>query len=217
MRMAARLEAFGNEKYVRTTHKTGGRHKWTGKVVLDHSVLNTPHTWRKGRRVFVNSMADLFHESVPLSFIQSVFDTMADTPRHTYQVLTKRADRLSAISAHLSWPINVWMGVSVESRDYLWRIDRLRATEARVKFLSLEPLLGPLVPGLNLADIDWTIVGGESGPGARSIEAPWVRAIRDLCIGTGTAFHFKQWGGPVKSKTGRDLDGRTWEQWPTVN
>lgn len=216
MRMAARLEAFGNEKYVRTTRKTGGRHKWTGKVVLDHSVLRTPHTWRKGRRVFVNSMADLFHESVPLPFIQSVFDTMADTPRHTYQVLTKRADRLSEISAHLAWPINVWMGVSVESRDYLWRIDHLLATGARVKFISLEPLLGPLVPGLDLAGVDWTIVGGESGPGARSIETPWVRAIRDLCIETGTAFHFKQWGGPVKSKTGRELDGRTWEQWPAI-
>lgn len=214
MRMAARLEAFGQSKYIGTTRKTGGRHKWTGKVVLDYAALGVPEKWRKGRRVFVNSMSDLFHEEVPLSFIQSVFRVMASTPRHSYQILTKRADRLADISSALSWSANVWMGVSVENTDHLWRVNRLRSTGAHIKFLSLEPLLGPLVPGLDLTGIDWAIAGGESGPGARPVEIKWVRAIRDTCIQSGVAFHFKQWGGPVKSKTGRSLDGRTWDEMP---
>jgi protein gp37 len=217
MRMAARLEAFGQEKYEGTTRKTGGRHKWTGKMVLDRRALAIPRTWRKGRRVFVNSMSDLFHEDVPLAFIQEVFAVMAATPRHTYQVLTKRGDRLLELSPSLSWPDNTWMGVSVENGDYLWRVDRLRETKAKVKFLSLEPLLGPLVPGLDLTGVDWAIVGGESGPGARPVEAEWVRAIRDACLDAGVAFHFKQWGGRVKSRTGRELDGRTWDQIPVVS
>jgi protein gp37 len=216
MRMAARLEAFGQEKYTGTTRKTGGRNKWTGKLVLDYSALGIPETWRKGRRVFVNSMSDLFHEDVPLSFIQDVFKVMAATPRHSYQVLTKRADRLLQLSPALSWPANTWMGVSIENADYLWRADRLRKTLAKVKFLSLEPLLGPLVPGLDLRGIDWAIAGGESGPGARAMESEWVRAIRDACVNAGVAFHFKQWGGPVKSRTGRDLDGRTWDELPVA-
>lgn len=216
MRMAARLEAFGQEKYAGTTRKSGGRYRWTGKVVLDYGALEVPQTWRKGRRIFVNSMSDLFHEDVPLKFVRAVFKAVAKTPQHTYQVLTKRADRLLELSPSLSWPANLWMGVSVENKDYLWRVDRLRKTGARVKFLSLEPLIGPLVPGLDLAGIDWTIVGGESGPGARSIDTEWVRAIRDACLEAGVAFHFKQWGGPVKSRTGRHLDGRTWDQWPAV-
>jgi protein gp37 len=216
MRMAARLEAMRQEKYAGTTRKSGGRSKWTGKVVLDYGALDVPHTWRKGRRIFVNSMSDLFHEDVPLKFIRAVFKVAAKTPQHTYQVLTKRADRLLELSPSLSWPANLWMGVSVESQDYLWRVDRLREIGARVKFLSLEPLLGPLIPGLDLGGIDWTIVGGESGPGARLIEKEWVRAIRDACLEAGVAFHFKQWGGPVKSRTGRDLDGRTWDQWAEV-
>jgi protein gp37 len=216
MRMAARLEAFGQEKYVGTTRKSGGRHKWTGKVVLDYHALNIPQTWRKGRRVFVNSMSDLFHEDVPAAYIQEVFNVMAATPRHTYQVLTKRADRLLDLARHLSWSTNTWMGVSVESEDYLWRADRLRETGAKVKFLSLEPLLGPLVPGLDLAGIDWAIVGGESGPGARPVDPKWVREIRDTCVDADVAFHFKQWGGPVKSRAGRNLDGRTWDQWPAA-
>lgn len=217
MRMAARLQAFGQRKYERTTRKTGGRHKWTGRIVLDHSGLDIPRRWRKGRRVFVNSMSDLFHEDVPLDFIQAVFRVMAETPRHTYQVLTKRADRLLDVSKSLVWASNIWMGVSVESHEYLSRVDHLRKTEAAVKFLSLEPLLGPLVPGLNLSKIDWTIVGGESGPGARAMNTEWVRAIRDLCLKREVAFHFKQWGGPVKSRTGRTLDGRTWDEWPAAN
>jgi protein gp37 len=216
MRMAARLEAFGQEKYAGTTRKSGGRHKWTGKVVLDYGALEVPQTWRKGRRIFVNSMSDLFHEDVPLDFIRAVFKVAAKTPQHTYQVLTKRADRLLELSPSLTWPGNLWMGVSVENQEHLWRVDRLRNTRAEVKFLSLEPLLGPLVPGLDLTEIDWAIVGGESGPGARLIDKMWVRAIRDACVEADVAFHFKQWGGAVKSRTGRDLDGRTWDQWPAV-
>ncbi|MBF9234621.1 DUF5131 family protein [Microvirga alba] len=216
MRMAARLEAFGLEKYSGTTRKTGGRYKWTGKVVLDYGALEVPLKWRKGRRVFVNSMSDLFHEDVPLTFIKDVFGVMAATPRHTFQVLTKRADRLLELSPSLTWPSNTWMGVSVENSDHLWRIDRLRETGAKVKFLSLEPLLGPLVPGLDLKGIDWVIVGGESGPGARPVDVEWVRAIRDICVEAGVAFHFKQWGGPVKSRTGRNLDGRTWDETPSA-
>ncbi|ODT14194.1 MAG: hypothetical protein ABS35_35535 [Kaistia sp. SCN 65-12] len=214
MRMAARLDAFGLEKYEGTTRKTGGRYKWTGKIILDHRALAIPRKWRKGRRVFVNSMSDLFHEDVPSAFIKDVFAVMAETPRHTYQILTKRADRLLELSPELCWPENVWMGVSVENDDFLGRADRLRRTAARVKFLSLEPLLGPLVPGLCLDGIHWVIVGGESGPGARPVDAAWVRAIRDVCIDQGVAFHFKQWGGPVKSRTGRELDGREWDEQP---
>jgi protein gp37 len=216
MRMAARLEAFGQEKYAGTTRKTGGRYKWTGKVVLDYGALTVPRSWRKGRRVFVNSMSDLFHEDVPLSFIQEVFHVMEATPHHTYQVLTKRADRLLELSPLLLWPMNTWMGVSVESADYLGRVDRLRRTGAKVKFVSLEPLLGPVLPGLDLTDIHWAIAGGESGPGARPMESQRVRAIRDACVKAGVAFHFKQWGGPVKGRTGRHLDGRTWDELPAV-
>lgn len=215
MRMAARLEAFGQEKYAGTTRKTGGRSKWTGKIVLDRNALSIPHTWAKGRRVFVNSMSDLFHEDVPLDFITAVFKVMAATPRHTYQVLTKRADRLLELSDALRWPINTWMGVSVENEDHLWRVDRLRDTGAKVKFLSLEPLLGPLTD-LDLSGIDWVITGGESGPGARPVSIDWVRGIRDVCVEAGVAFHFKQWGGAVKSRTGRELDGRTWDELPAM-
>jgi protein gp37 len=214
MRMAARLEIFGQAQYVGTTRKSGGRSKWSGKVNLDSGALTIPQRWRKGRRIFVNSMSDLFHDQVPLTFIQEVFRTMAATPQHAYQVLTKRAERLVELSPRLPWPRNTWMGVSVESEDYLWRVDRLRQSGAKIKFLSLEPLLGPL-PRLNLSGIDWAIVGGESGPGARPMDPAWVRAIRDACVDAGVPFHFKQWGGPVKSRTGRKLDGRTWDELPT--
>jgi len=162
--------------------------------------------------IFVNSMSDL-HENVPLAFIQRVFSTMRDTPQHTYQILTKRAERLEDLSSKLDWPSNVWMGVSVENADYMYRIDHLRRTGAVIKFLSLEPLLGPL-EGLDLTNIDWVIAGGESGPGARPIDAAWVRYIRDQCTAAGVAFHFKQWGGVNKKKTGRQLDGRTWDEFP---
>jgi protein gp37 len=215
MRMAARLEAMGQAKYADLTRKSGGRYVWRGKVRLDQGSLNIPTTWAKPRRVFVNSMSDLFHEGVPERFIHSVFDVMASTPRHTYQILTKRADRLLQVSPSLSWPSNVWMGVSVESDDFLRRIDLLRMTGARIKFLSLEPLLGPL-PVLDLSEIDWVIAGGESGPSARSMSPDWIRDIRDQCTDANVAFHFKQWGGRIKSRNGRVLDGRTWDDSPDV-
>lgn len=213
MRMAARLQIMGQEKYAGTTRKSGSRHVWTGKIALDRKSLDVPRQWKRGRRIFVNSMSDLFHEDVPVEYIQDVFQVMSETERHTYQILTKRAERLAAVSDNLPWPSNVWMGVSVESEEYVHRIDELRASGARVKFLSLEPLLGPL-PELNLTGIDWVIVGGESGPAARPIDPNWVREIRDRCLDANVPFHFKQWGGKVKSTTGRTLDGRTWDQWP---
>lgn len=159
-------------------------------------------------------MSDLFHEAVPLDFIQEVFSVMRETPRHIYQILTKRADRLLELSPSLEWSENIWMGVSVENDDVLWRVDRLRETAAVTKFLSCEPLLGPL-PALDPNGIDWVIAGGESGPGARLMDVEWVREIRDICLESNVAFHFKQWGGPVKSKTGRVLDGRTWDEMPS--
>ena len=213
MRMAARLEAMGQPKYVGLTRKTGGRAKWTGALRVDRNALTIPHKWRTGRMVFVNSMSDLFHANVPVEQVQDVFRVMLDTPQHTYQVLTKRADRLADLSPSLSWPDNLWQGVSVESAAFLWRIDRLRETGAKTKFLSLEPLLGPL-PDLDLTGIDWVIVGGESGPDARPMDPAWVREIRDVCIAQGVAFFFKQWGGTNKKKAGRGLDGRTWDEMP---
>jgi protein gp37 len=213
MRMARRLEAMGQQKYAGTTRVSAGRPKWNGHIVLDYEALETPTKWKAGKTIFVNSMSDLFHENVPLDFVQRVFATMAKTPRHTYQVLTKRAERIEVLSSELYWPPNVWLGVSVESTDYKWRIDHLRRTGAAVKFLSLEPLLGPL-NNLNLEGIDWAIAGGESGPKARPMEQEWVRSIRDQCKIAGVAFHFKQWGGVNKKKTGRTLDGRTWDEFP---
>jgi protein gp37 len=214
MRMAARLEAMGQQKYAGLTKKTSRQHVWTGKIKLDPASLMLPATWKKPRMIFVNSMSDLFHEDVPKKFVKAVFKVMAETPQHTYQVLTKRAERLEELSTSLHWPQNVWMGVSVERKDFTWRIDSLRRTGAQIKFLSLEPLLGPL-NYLDLGGIDWVIAGGESGPRARPMDAAWVRNIRDQCTAAGVAFHFKQWGGVVKSKTGRELDGRTWDEMPS--
>lgn len=213
MRMAKRLEAMGQEKYCGTTRMTGGRPKWTGKIKLDYSSLRLPMSWARGRRIFVNSMSDLFHDDVPLEFIEEVFAVMAKTPQHTYQILTKRAERLSALSAKLHWTPNVWMGVSVESEDYWWRVDHLRRVKAHVRFVSLEPLLGPLKT-LDFRGIQWAIAGGESGPSSRPMELEWVRDIRDACIEQGVAFHFKQWGGTNKKRTGRVLDNRTWDDFP---
>ena len=213
MRMARRLELMGNEKYAGTTRMSGGRAKWNGKLKLDETALQLPVSWKRGRLIFVNSMSDLFHEKVPLEFILRVFETMAGTPQHTYQVLTKRAERLLELSPKIEWPSNVWMGVSVENSDYLSRIDCLRQTSAVVKFLSLEPLIGPL-HDLDVCGIDWVIAGGESGPGARMLNPEWVREIRDQCIAARVAFHFKQWGGVNKKKQGRSLDGRTWDELP---
>jgi protein gp37 len=213
MRMARRLEAMGQPKYTGTTWLSGGRPKWNGHIVLDYEALEIPTRWRAGKTIFVNSMSDLFHERVPLDFVQRVFAIMARTPQHTYQLLTKRAERVEVLSPGLCWSQNIWLGVSVENKDYEWRIDHLRRTGAAIKFLSLEPLLGPL-DKLNLQGIHWAIAGGESGPRARPMELAWVRSIRDQCNIAGVAFHFKQWGGINKKKTGRILDGRTWDEFP---
>lgn len=163
--------------------------------------------------IFVNSMSDIFHDNVPLDFLREVFQVMQETPQHTYQVLTKRAENLELYAKRLPWPSNVWMGVSVENSDYTWRIDHLRRTPAATKFLSLEPLLGAL-DEIDLHGIDWAIAGGESGPGSRSMDPEWVRSIRDQCVRAGVAFHFKQWGGVNKKRAGRMLDGRVWSEWP---
>jgi protein gp37 len=213
MRLAARLAVIGQEKYIGTTRKSGGKHKWNGVVRIDEKSLSLPMSWKKGRLIFVNSMSDLFHEKVPVEFIKRVFATMNATRQHTYQILTKRGERLEDLSPQLNWAPNIWMGVSVENNAYLNRIKHLVRSDAHVKFLSLEPLLGPL-ERLNLTNIDWVIAGGESGPGARAMEAAWVRSIRDQCGRAGVAFHFKQWGGVNKKKAGRVLDGKMWDQWP---
>jgi protein gp37 len=216
MRMASRLEAMGQDKYRGTTRISGGRPKWTGRVNLDYQALEAPRQWKRGRMIFVNSMSDLFHDRVPFEYIQKVFDVMRQTPQHTYQLLTKRAERLGELSNSIDWPENVWMGVSVENAEFEGRIDCLRQTTAATRFLSLEPLLGPL-DKLDLHGIDWAIVGGESGPGARPIELQWVRSIRDQCRKQKVAFHFKQWGGVNKKKSGRILDGRTWDEFPKAH
>ncbi len=201
-RMAIRLKAMGQANYVNGF-----------KLTLQEQALELPLQWRKPRTVFVNSMSDLFHKDVPTSFIHRVFEVMNQAHWHQFQVLTKRAERLGQLASELTWSPNIWMGVSVENADYTYRIDHLRKTSAHIKFLSLEPLLGPL-PTLNLKNIDWVIVGGESGPGARPMEPAWVKDIRNQCQKAKVAFFFKQWGGVHKSKTGRQLDNRTWDELP---
>ncbi len=182
------------------------------ELTLQEDQLYLPQRWRQPRLVFVNSMSDLFHPKVPTEFIQRVFQVMADSERHTFQVLTKRPRRAALLSSKLRWSPNVWLGTSIEQQQYVGRIDDLRRTDARVRFLSLEPLLGPL--DLNLADIDWVIVGGESGPGARPVNIEWIRSIRDQCRSSSTPFFFKQWGGRTAKAGGRELDGRTWDEMP---
>jgi protein gp37 len=177
--------------------------------------LDAPLRWRRPQRIFVNSMSDLFHDHVPLEYIKSVFAVMNWADWHQYQVLTKRAERLEALSGELPWAAHIWMGVSVENQDYLWRIDHLRRTRAHVKFLSIEPLLGPL-GRIDLRGIDWVIVGGESGPGARPMHAEWVKDLRDQSNRAGVAFFFKQWGGVQKKRHGREIDGRTWDEMPAA-
>jgi protein gp37 len=176
-------------------------------------MLELPLKWKTPQMIFVNSMSDLFHKDVPEEYIQRVFDVMRRGSRHVFQVLTKRSQRLARLSPKLDWPPNVWMGVSVESAEYRFRIDHLRETGAAVKFLSLEPLLAPLAD-LNLCGIDWVIVGGESGPGARAMNGEWVLDIRDQCKDAGIPFFFKQWGGTNKKKAGRLLENRTWDEMP---
>lgn len=201
-RMAKRLQAMGQPRY-----SDGFR------LALQEDLVELPLRWKKPRLIFVNSMSDLFHEDVPASYIRQVFDVMGRADQHQFQVLTKRADRLAELAPTLPWPSNVWMGVSVETEAYRWRVDHLRSVPATVRFLSLEPLLGPL-PGLSLDTIDWVIVGGESGPGARPMEAGWVRDIRERCQQAGVPFFFKQWGGWSKKRNGRELDGTTWDEMP---
>lgn len=203
-RMAERLQAMGQPNY-----RNGF------ELTLQPKMLELPLKWKKPQTIFVNSMSDLFHERVPNEYIQLVFGVMRRAHWHRFQVLTKRGDRLSSLSPEIEWPTNVWMGVSVENLDYLSRVDQLRSTNARVKFLSLEPLLGPL-DDLKLNGIDWVIVGGESGPRARGMNIDWVTSIRDQCRRARVAFFFKQWGGKNKKKAGRLLDGRTWDEMPSI-
>jgi protein gp37 len=184
------------------------------EVTLQPDLIRTPLGWHQPRVIFVNSMSDLFHEDIPILFIAEIFETMVAAHWHIFQILTKRADRLAEVAAQLPWPINVWMGVSVESPRYVHRIEHLRSVPAAVRFLSIEPLLAPF-QSLPLADIDWVIVGGESGPGARPMSPDWVRQIRDVCVERGVPFFFKQWGGTRKIRTGRSLDDRTWDDMPT--
>jgi protein gp37 len=183
------------------------------RLTLHDHALELPLTWKTPQMIFVNSMSDLFHEDIPLQFIKKVFDVMNRANWHTYQILTKRSARLLELDSQLPWAANIWMGVSVENQDYTFRIDHLRKTRSNIKFLSLEPLLGPL-PNLNLQGIDWVIVGGESGPQARRMDPKWVIDIRDQCERSNVLFFFKQWGGVNKKKTGRVLEGRTWDQMP---
>jgi protein gp37 len=213
MRMAARLHAMGMPKYRGLTRTSGGRAKWTGTVRLDSPSLEAPLRWKKPRMVFVNSMSDLFHEGVPDSFITQVWSVMTRTPHHTYQILTKRPDRMARLSKDLPLLAHVWLGTSVENGDYLDRLSHLRNVRAKIRFVSFEPLLGS-VEGANLSKIHWAIVGGESGPNARPMERKWVDEIHAACRKSDTAFFFKQWGGRNKKAAGRRIDGRTWDEFP---
>ncbi|MCL4517453.1 MAG: phage Gp37/Gp68 family protein [Firmicutes bacterium] len=201
-RLAKRLKAMGQANYANGF-----------EVTLHDPALNLPLKWKKPQTIFVNSMSDLFHERIPEEFILQVFDVMRQANWHCFQVLTKRPERLREVDPRLPWSKNVWMGVSVENRDYLYRADYLRETGARLKFLSIEPLLGSLGQ-VNLDGIDWVIVGGESGAGARPMKESWVIEILEQCKAAGVPFFFKQWGGVNKRKTGRSLGGRTWDEMP---
>ena len=201
-RMALRLQTMGQRNYVNGFELT-----------LHEHALELPLRWRKPQMIFVNSMSDLFHKDIPIEFIRRTFRVMREAHWHRFQVLTKRSERLAALSAELEWPDNIWMGVSIETDMYCFRADHLRQTGARVKFLSLEPLLGPL-PNLDLSGMDWAIVGGESGPAARPMKEQWVLDIQVSCAKAGVAFFFKQWGGVNKKAAGRMLRGRTYDEMP---
>jgi protein gp37 len=214
--MAARLEAMSVQKYKGLTRRSGGRAVWTGKIRLDQKSLDTPKGWSKPKKIFVNSMSDLFHEAVPPEFIARVWNVMADTPQHTYQILTKRPDRMAEICNQLPVLNNVWLGTSVENADYLDRIDQLRRVNAIVRFISFEPLIGS-VAGADLRNIHWAIIGGESGPKSRAMREEWVDEIESMCRAEGTAFFFKQWGGKNKKATGRSYRGDTYDELPTLS
>ncbi len=201
-RMALRLQAMGVHRYARGF-----------SVAIHDDIVDIPLKWKKPRFVFVNSMGDLFHEQVPVEFIERIFHTMEKASWHVFQLLTKRADRLESLALRLEWPKNLWMGVTVESQDYHFRIDTLRNIPALTKFVSFEPLLGP-IRRPDLKNIDWAIAGGESGPHARAMSVEWARMIRDACVHQSVPFFFKQWGGTRKKKMGRMLDQRIWEQYP---
>lgn len=201
-RLALRLQAMGQPNYANGF-----------KLTVQERMLELPLRWKLPQVIFVNSMSDLFHKDVSTEYIHRVFDVMNQASWHRFQILTKRSQRLVRLSQTINWQPHVWMGVSVESNEYTFRIDHLRETQAHVKFLSLEPLLGPL-PNLNLKGIDWVIVGGESGPGARAMRTEWVLEIRDQCLAAGVPFFFKQWGGTNKKKSGRMLENRTWDEMP---
>lgn len=204
-RMARRLKAMGQARYINGF-----------KVTLQDDVVDLPLRWKLPRIIFVNSMSDLFHKDVPDAFIKRCFDVMTKASQHTFQVLTKRPERVKDMKNDLPWPRNVWMGTSVESDQYTCRIESLKDVPAAVRFLSVEPLLGPIC-ALQLANIDWVIVGGESGPGARPMEARWVRDIQSQCDAAGVPFFFKQWGGVQKSRRGRELDGQEWNAMPATH
>ncbi|MFF8768241.1 DUF5131 family protein [Nocardiopsis dassonvillei] len=209
--LSKRLKAMGAEKY-----QKDGDPRTSGPgfgVAVHPKALEAPFKWKRPRIVFVNSMSDLFHAKVPKEFIHQVFDVMKKTPQHTYQILTKRSLRMLRLASEIDWPSNVWMGVSVESKEVMDRIEHLRQVPAAVRFLSCEPLLGPL-EGLDLEGIHWVIAGGESGKNHRDIRPEWVREIRDACQRTDTSFFFKQWGGRTPKARGRELDGRTWDERP---
>lgn len=211
--MAKRLKAMGVERYA-----LDGDPRTSGPgfgVSIHPDTLREPHRWRNSRLVFVNSMSDLFHARVPVHYVQAVFDVIASTPRHTYQILTKRSVRLRRLARRLEWPSNLWMGVSVENSDALYRIDDLRTVPAEVRFLSCEPLIGPLT-SIDLTCIDWVIAGGESGPGYRPMSLTWAREVRDACQQQSVPFFFKQWGGRTPKSMGRELDGQTWDEMPRV-
>lgn len=209
--LAKRLKAMGQAKY-----QNDGDPRTSGpgfKLTCHDDALEIPKRWKTPRTIFVNSMSDLFHPEVPDDFIRKVMDVMTSTPQHTYQVLTKRSKRLATLGPHLDWPANAWMGVSIEDDRYTFRLPHLLTSGAKVKFLSCEPLLGPL-DSLQLDGLDWVIAGGESGPNARPVHVDWVRDLRDRCGAAGTPFFFKQWGGATPKAGGRELDGRTWDEMP---
>jgi len=215
MRMAARLEAMSVEAYKGTTRKSGSRYVWTGRFNLNYNVLERPIAWKKPRRIFANSMSDLFQDGVPENFIKSVWDVMARAPQHQFQILTKRPDNMARVVKSLTLENlpNVWLGTSIESAEVLNRLDDLKKVRAAIRFISFEPLLGS-VGKLKLKGIDWAIVGGESGPHARPMNADWVDEIHQQCDAQRVAFFFKQWGGTNKKAAGRTYQGRTWDQFP---
>lgn len=215
MRMAARLQAMGHHKYDGTTRKSGGRYVWTGRVNLDHSSLSAPLEWRRPKRIFVNSMSDLFHEKVPDDFIVKVWRVMGECPQHHFQILTKRPDRMAEMfdRAKLKLLRNAWLGTSVESEEVKNRVEHLAAINGATLFVSFEPLIGG-VAEIDLRKIHWAIIGGESGPRARPMDAEWVDRLHEICRRDDVAFFFKQWGGQNKKAAGRELHGRTYDEFP---